>query len=456
MATDTLGRRHLVGATAATMAASSGALVHQALAATGPTAADAAVASALPRLSTQLDRLAELAVHVGLRPAPGQEVVISTPVDALPLVRRITEEAYKAGASLVTTLFSDDVATLSRFRHASAESFDKAPDWLYGGMGKALADGSALLFIVGDDPMLLSGQDPDKVARADRASARVYLPALRPLFTFEINWTIVSYATPAWAKAVFPHDAEDVAVGKLWDAIFAASRIDTPDPVAAWQAHNKALAARIQYLDGKRFAAVHFRGPGTDLRVGLADDTVWTGGALKAKNGITFNPNIPSEEVATAPHRDRVEGFVRSTKPLSYQGTLIDGIAVRFAGGRIVEAKADKGQYVLEKILDTDEGARRLGEVALVPESSPIAKSGLLFFNTLFDENAASHIALGQSYNTCFVNGTALTQKELDAKGANRSLVHIDWMIGSRHVDADGVAADGGVTPLMRTGEWVG
>lgn len=404
----------------------------------------------------RLDRLAEIAVRVGLHLARGQELVISAPIEALPLARRITEHAYKAGASLVTTLFSDDASTLLRFKHAQHESFDKATGWLYDGMATAFDNGAAwLVWIAGDDPALLAGQDPDRVARAERARWQAYLPALQHIFNFDINWTIVSYATPAWAKAIFPNDAEEVAVNKLWDAIFAASRVDTPDPIAAWQSHNDALAARNKFLNDRRFAALHFRGPGTDLRVGLADDHQWVGGALTAKNGILCNPNIPSEEVGTAPHKDRVEGVVRGTKPLSYQGTLIEGIAVRFARGRIVEANADKGQDMLRKVLEIDEGARRLGEVALVPESSPIAKSGLLFYNTLYDENAASHIALGQAYSRCFVNGTSLTPAELDAKGANRSLVHIDWMIGSMNVDIDGIAADGTAAPLMRAGEWV-
>lgn len=402
----------------------------------------------------RLDRLAEIAVQVGLRLAPGQELVMSAPIEALPLARRITEHAYKAGASLVTPLFSDDASTLLRFKHAPNESFDQATGWLYDGIATAFGNGAAWLVIAGDDPALLTGQDPDKVARAERTRWQAYRPALQYIFNFDINWTIVSYATPAWAKAIFPNDTEEVAVNKLWDAIFAASRVDTPDPIAAWQMHNDALAARNKFLNDKRFAALHFRGPGTDLRVGLADDHEWVGGAHTAKNGIVFNPNIPSEEVGTAPHKDRVEGVVRSTKPLCYQGTLIEGIAVRFAGGRIVEANADKGQDVLRKVLESDEGARRLGEVALVPESSPIAKSGLLFYNTLYDENAASHIALGQSYSRCFVNSGSLSPAELDAKGANRSLLHIDWMIGSPNVDIDGIAADGTPTPLMRAGEW--
>lgn len=277
----------------------------------------------------RLDRLAEIAIQVGVRLAPGQELVISAPIEALPLARRITEQAYKAGASLVTTLFSDDASTLLRFQHAAGESFNKAAGWLCDGMATALDKGAAWLMIAGDNPVLLAGQDPDKVARADRARWQAFLPALQHIFNFDINWTIVSYATPAWAKAVFPNDTEEVAVNRLWDAIFATSRVNTADPIAAWRTHNETLAARTDFLNDKGFAAVHFRGPGTDLRVGLADDHEWAGGALMAKNGILCNPNIPTEEVGTAPHKDRVEGVVRSTKPLSYQGTLIEGIAVR-------------------------------------------------------------------------------------------------------------------------------
>jgi aminopeptidase len=226
------------------------------------------------------------------------------------------------------------------------------------------------------------------------------------------------------------------------------------DPVGAWAAHNAALRTRTRFLNGKAYSALHFKGPGTDLTVGLADGHEWHGGASTAKNGITCNPNIPTEEVFTTPHALRVEGHVSSTKPLSHQGTLIDNISVRFDGGRIVEAKASRGEEVLNKVLDTDEGARRLGEVALVPHSSPISQSGLLFYNTLFDENAASHIALGQCYSKCFIDGAKLTPEQIAAQGGNSSLIHIDWMIGSDKIDVDGVNADGSREPVMRGGEW--
>lgn len=403
----------------------------------------------------RLDRLAEVAVRVGLGLKAGQAVVMTAPIEAADLTRLITLHAYKAGASLVTTVFEDEQAALIRYEAARPASFDHAAGWLYEGMAKAYGEGAARLAIRGGNPSLLAGQDPQKIARANRALSNAYRPALEKITGFDINWTLLSYASPAWARAVFPKASEKRAVEKLWDAIFSASRIDGDDPIAAWKAHNGGLAGRTRKLNTKRYAALHFRGPGTDLKVGLADDHEWCGGAATAKNGVTCNANIPTEEVFTTPHKDRTEGIVAATKPLSYMGTLIEDIAVRFEGGRIVDAKARTGGDVLKRVLETDDGARRLGEVALVPYSSPISKSGLLFFNTLFDENAASHIALGQAYAKCFRNGTSMSEADLAQRGANRSLIHIDWMIGSDKVDVDGITATGKSEPVMRKGEWV-
>jgi aminopeptidase len=402
----------------------------------------------------KLDRLAEVAIKVGLQLQAGQDLVLTAPIAALPLVRKIVEHAYKAGAGLVTPIFSDEGVTLARYRNAPDASFDKATGWLYEGMAKAFAGNAARLAISGDNPMLLASEDPDKVARANRANSTAYRPAMEKIVNFDINWNIVSYPNPSWAKQVFPNDDDATAVRKLADAIFAASRVDGEDAVGAWRDHNAALRKRHAWLNGKRFSSLHYTGPGTDLTIGLADDHEWHGGASTAKNGITCNPNIPTEEVFTTPHSQRVSGYVRSTKPLAHQGTLIDNIEVRFEGGRIVEAKASKGEEVLNKLIDTDEGARRLGEVALVPHSSPISASGLLFFNTLFDENAACHIALGQCYSKCFIDGAKLSPEEIAAKGGNKSLIHVDWMIGSDKIDIDGVNADGSTEPVFRKGEW--
>jgi aminopeptidase len=416
---------------------------------------DTASRTAAPAIDPgKLDRLAEVAVKVGLALRPGQDLFLTAPVGALPLVRRIAAHAYRAGAGLVTPILSDEELTLARFRHGADGSFDRAPGWLYDGVARAFSANTARLAIVGDNPMLLSGEDPDKVARANKANSIAYQPALEKIAGFDINWNIVAFPGASWAKLVFPGDEEAVAVNRLAEAIFAASRVDRADPVAAWAEHNAALHRRTAWLNGKRFRALHYAGPGTDLTIGLADGHEWQGGASTAKNGVVCNPNIPTEEVFTTPHALRVEGRVVSTKPLSYQGTLIDEISVRFEAGRIVEARAARGETVLAKVLDTDEGARRLGEVALVPHSSPISRSGLLFFNTLFDENAASHIALGQCYSKCFVGGDKLTPEQIAAQGGNKSLIHIDWMIGSAETDIDGIHADGSSVPVFRKGEW--
>ncbi len=403
----------------------------------------------------KLELLAEVAVKVGLGLKAGQELVMTASLDSVSLARRITEQAYRAGAALVTTLYTDDEAALMRYRLAPDDAFDKAPKWLYDGMGAAFRSGAARLAITGGNPMLLSNEDPDKVGRANRAVSRAYRPALELITRHEINWTIVASATPAWAAAMFPEDAPEVALEKLWEAIFYTTRINVEDPVSAWKEHDATLQKRAAYMNAKRFASLKYRGPGTDFLLGLADDHVWMGGGTTAGNGLYCVANMPTEEVFSMPHKDRAEGTVTATKPLSHQGTMIEGIHVRFEHGRIVEARATRGQEVLQKLIDTDDGARRLGEVALVPHSSPIASSGMLFLNTLFDENAASHIALGQAYTSCVRDGDKLTAEELAAKGANDSLIHVDWMIGSGELDIDGISASGTAEPLMRKGEWV-
>jgi aminopeptidase len=403
----------------------------------------------------RLDRLAQVAIRVGLDLQPGQDLVLTAPVVALPLVRRIAVHAYEAGAGLVTPLLSDEETTLARYRHAGDDSFDRAAGWLYNGMAQAFDDNAARLAVAGENPMLLADQDPHKVGRANKAMSMAYKPARERITRFDINWNIVAFPGASWARQVFPGLPEDQAVARLADAIFAASRVDGDDPVAAWAAHNATLRSRTNWLNGQRFEALHFTGPGTDLRVGLAEGHEWMGGASEARNGIVCNPNIPSEEVFTTPHAGRVDGHVVSTKPLAHQGSLIDGIRVRFEQGRIVEASASKGEAVLHELLDSDEGARRLGEVALVPHSSPISQSGLLFYNTLFDENAACHIALGQCYSKCFVDGAKIDAETIARRGGNSSMIHVDWMIGSDRIDIDGVHADGRRVPVFRAGEWV-
>ena len=410
----------------------------------------------------KLDRFAHLAIRVGLNLQPGQDLLISATTEMLPLVRRITEHAYKAGAPLVTTLYSDDETILSRFRHAPDSSFDRANQWLADGIFNAFSTGTTRLSLTGGNPALLAQQDPARVSRANIAASIANKPALDLITRHTINWSILAAATPAWAALVFPSLPEDEAVAQLWEAIFTASRATGDDPVADWRAHSAHIHERVDFLNQKRFHSLRFfsNDGTTDLTVGLADDHLWAGGGAKSGNGIFSNANIPTEECFTTPHKDRVNGHVRASKPLSHQGSLIEDITCTFEAGKITKATASSGEDALNRLISTDEGARSLGEVALVPHSSPIAQSGILFWNTLFDENAASHIALGQAYATCLIDGEHMDDATLAAKGANRSLIHVDWMIGSAQMNVDGLAFGpegkaGASEPLMRAGEWV-
>jgi aminopeptidase len=405
----------------------------------------------------KLDRLAEVSVHIGLGLQAGQELVLTAPTDALPLVRRITEHAYKAGAKLVTTFYSDDAATLARYQYAPDASFDYAPTWYHEAIATAFRSNAARMGITGANPALLAQQDPNKVSRANVAASKASKPAMELITRHEINWTIVACATPAWAALVFPDDPAPAALAKLWDAIFFASRITSENPVAQWKEHGANLKRRVDFLNAHRFHSLRFHTPdgATDLTVGLADQHLWAGGGTTAGNGIYCQPNIPTEECFTTPHKDRVNGVVTASKPLSHQGTLIENIRCTFKDGKIVEATATAGQEAINKLISTDEGARKLGEVALVPHNSPIAQSNILFWNTLFDENAASHIALGQAYSTCLIGGEKMSNEELAKLGANESLIHVDWMIGGPTMNVDGLAANGAAEPLMRNGDWV-
>ena len=404
--------------------------------------------------NVELDKLAELSVKTGVALQPGQDLIITSPLEAAPLVRRLAFHAYKQGCGIVTPLYTDPEVTLLRYENAQKNSFDKATGWLFEGIGAAFDNNTARLAIVGEDPMLLSEQDPEDISRANQAVSKASSPVRERITRFDVNWNIIAWPGTQWAKRLFPNMAAEDAQKELANAIFKASRVDGDDPGGAWSAHNANLRKRTDWLNSNGFAALHFYGEGTDLTVGLADGHEWMGGASVARNGVICNPNIPSEEVFTTPHALKVNGYVRSTKPLSHQGSLIEDISVTFKDGSITKASASKGQEVFLKLIDTDEGARRLGEVALVPHSSPISQSNLLFYNTLFDENAACHIALGQCYSKCFKNGDTLSKDEVVQRGGNSSMIHVDWMIGSQSINIDGLDEAGSATAVFRNGEW--
>lgn len=403
----------------------------------------------------QLDRYADLGLQVGVGLRPAQRLVVRSPIEAAPLVRALATAAYRLGAPYVTAMWSDPEIARLRYDLAPDGSFDEVPY----GEGAALAGmaerGDAFVSIDAKDPELLRDADPDRVATARSAAQRSLQPFRRFVMNGGVAWTILAAATPAWAVKVFPEVDVEPATARLWEAIFAAVRLDAGDPVAAWRDHVAALEARAEHLNERRYGALRFRGAGTDLRVGLADAHVWRGGQSVTNEGQTFVPNLPTEEVFTAPHRDRVDGTVRASLPLAYAGRVIEGLWLRLREGRVVEAGADAGEEVLTRLLDSDEGARRLGEVALVSVDSPIHRSGRLFFDTLFDENAASHLALGEAYRICTEGGEGLGDDAAAARGLNASLTHVDFMIGSAETRVDGVRADGGEEPLMRDGRFV-
>jgi aminopeptidase len=402
-----------------------------------------------------LKAYAELTVKVGLNLQPGQRLLImKAPLEAAPLVREIAVSAYKAGARLVDVMWGDEELVLARFQHAPVDSFEEYPVWRAKGVEEAARCGDALLSITGVSPDLLKDQDSDSVSVYQRTRWEYMGPTLEYVERNATNWTVIAASVPGWAAKVFPDLSPEAGQARLWEAIFEVCRLRQADPVAAWKAHTKGLIARCEYLSQKGYTALKFTGPGTDLTLGLPEGHVWTGGSDTTTTGITFTPNLPTEEVFTLPHRDRGEGVVSASRPLNYMGSLIEDFALTFAEGRVVKAVAAKGEPILHKLLDTDDGAGRLGEVALVPHSSPIAQAGTLFYESLFDENAASHVALGSAYKFNLAGGGAMGDDEFAGAGGNQSLVHVDFMIGSGEMDVDGIGGDGTAEPVMRGGEW--
>ena len=406
-------------------------------------------------MSTDLQRYADLAIGVGLNLQKGQHLMIRAPIEAVELTRALAASAYDAGCPYVDVSYSDDQLQLVRFRHAPADSFEEFPAWRVRGMIERAEQGAAFLTVAGGNPDLLKGQDPERVATTMRVASEQSKPFSRGYITnMRVSWCVISAAVAPWAQRVFPEAPEQERVDRLWEAIFRACRVDQADPVEAWRCHIDALESRRGFLNERAYTALRYTAPGTDLTVGLPDGHIWKGGIDYNAEGTRFVPNIPTEEVFTLPHSRRVDGRVAASKPLNYGGRLIENFSLTFEQGRVVAVEAESGAEALEKLIATDDGAARLGEIALVPHRSPISQLGRLFYNTLFDENAASHAALGQAYTVCLTGGEAMSEEELAAAGANASVTHVDFMIGSGRMDIDGVLADGSTEPVMRAGEW--
>lgn len=403
----------------------------------------------------QLNKYAQLIVNVGLNLQVGQRLnIFAMPLETVPLLRLVTEAAYKAGSPLVNVFLSDAQLQIIRYQHAPNDSFEEIASWQTEGLLKSVRQGDAYLQISGVDPNMFKDVDSQKLATVGRTRSKHFKEIADRLSKNEVQWCTVSSASPAWAKLVFPDVAPKAAEKKLWEAVFEACRITEEDPIAFWWQQEVELSKRKMALTSKQFKALHFKAPGTDLKVGLADGHSWEGGSDISPKGIKFMANLPTEEVYTMPHKDRVEGTVRATKPLSHHGNLIENFSLAFEQGKVVEFSAEKGEDILRNILESDEAAKSLGEVALIPHQTPISQMGLLFYNTLYDENTTNHMALGNAYPTTLKGGMDMSKKDIAAAGGNNSLVHVDFMFGSEEMDVDGEKADGSREPVMRGGEW--
>ena len=409
---------------------------------------------AIENFDEKLKKYAELIVKVGLNVQKGQKVVVRAGHNTVELIREITAEAYKAGSSLVTVVWTDEQLNKIRHQHAPRDSFDQAAKWMYEGIAQEIRDGAAYLQVSGADPELLKGFDPESISTSRQALAKNYRPIGELQGQSFTQWNLVCPPTPDWAKRVFPDmDIED-ALETLWEKVFTLCRLDSDDPVAVWQQHLAELKLRREALSAKQYTGLYLRAPGTDLKVGLPKGHIWMGGGSASSDKTPYVANIPTEEVFTLPHKDMTEGTVASTKPLSYYGSMIENFSLTFEKGKVIALSAEKGEDALREMVNTDENASAIGEVALVPFMSPISQSNIVFLNTLYDENASCHLALGRAYKFNLEGGPEMSNDEFFAAGGNNSNIHVDFMFGSGELDVDGIKADGTTEPVMRGGEW--
>ncbi|WLV24308.1 aminopeptidase [Aciduricibacillus chroicocephali] len=401
-----------------------------------------------------LEKYAELALVKGVNLQKDQALMINAPIEGADFARIVVRKAYELGAKDVLVNWADDELTLLKYENAPEEVLKNVPEWRVKLHDWITEERGAVLSIRGTNPDLLGGVDPERVAMASKAAGEAMKNFRQYTMNDRITWSIVAIPTGDWAQKIFPGQSKEEAVDNLWEAIFKIVRVDQDDPIEAWNKHNAKLEKARGILNEKAYKKLIFKAPGTDLELELPEGHIWKGGSAISEKGIEFNPNIPTEEVFSMPHKYGVNGTVASTKPLNYGGSLIDNFSLTFKDGKVVDFKAEQGEKVLEHLLNTDEGSRRLGEVALVPHESPVSQSGLIFYNTLFDENASCHIALGKAYPTNIEGGSSMNEEELDKHGVNDSLNHVDFMIGSEKLDIDGVKPDGTTEAVFRNGTW--
>ena len=403
---------------------------------------------------TNLEKYAELAIQVGVNIQPEQTLVVNTTLEGAELVRIIVKKAYEAGARNVIVNWHDDTVNRTKYELAPDDVFNEYPEWRAKETIELAEQGAAFLSVISSSPDLLKGIDPKRIANNQKASSTALKPWRQMMQSDKVSWSIVAVPSQGWADKVFPEESAENRVHKLWEMIFKTVRVDTENPVEAWKKHDETLHEKVDYLNEKRYKKLHYTAPGTDLTIELPEKHLWCGAGSINEKGHPFMANMPTEEVFSVPLKTGVNGTVTSTKPLSYGGNIIDNFSITFKEGRIVEVKAEQGEEILKHLVDTDEGSHYLGEVALVPYNSPISQSNVLFFNTLFDENASNHLAIGSAYAFCLEGGKQMSPEELAANGLNESLTHVDFMIGSDKMDIDGIKADGTSEPVFRNGDW--
>ncbi|WML42961.1 aminopeptidase [Neobacillus sp. PS3-40] len=401
-----------------------------------------------------LEKYAELAVKVGVNIQKGQTLVVYATIDAAELVRHVVKKAYETGAYDVVVNWNDDTVSRTKYDLAAEEVFTEYPVWHAKEREEMVEKGAAFMSIISSSPDLLKGVNPERISNFQKAAGKALIKYRQAVQSDKVSWTVIAAAAPAWAAKVFPNEPVDSQVTKLWDAIFKATRVDTENPVEAWKKHDETLHEKVQYLNEKRYEKLHYKAQGTDLTIELPKTHIWVGAGSVNENGFEFMANMPTEEVFTVPLKTGVNGTVASTKPLSYGGNIIDRFSVTFENGKIIDVKAEEGEDILKRLVETDEGSHYLGEVALVPVNSPISQSDILFFNTLFDENASNHLAIGSAYAFCIEGGKKMTADEQKENGLNQSLTHVDFMIGSAEMDIDGITADGKIEAVFRNGNW--
>ncbi|HWL22238.1 MAG TPA: aminopeptidase [Ureibacillus sp.] len=402
----------------------------------------------------KLEQYADLAVRVGVNIQKGQYLLINTSTDALDFARLVVKKAYEAGAGRVHVQLTDSFMTRAFYENGAEDEFSNYPKWIVAQREELIEKKGALLWIDDEDPDLLAGIPVSRISANQKAGGAALVNYRKAVMNDDIAWSIIAVPSAKWAAKVFPNLSETEQVPALWEAIFKTVRIGEGNAVDQWREHVEYLDNRAKKLNDKKFAKLHYKASGTDLTIELPEKHLWVSGSSRTPEGTVFIANMPTEEVFTLPSKYGVNGYVSNTKPLAYQGNIIDKFKLTFENGKIVKAEAEVGQDLLQELITGDENSCYLGEVALVPHESPISTSGILYYNTLFDENASNHLAIGEAYPTCYEGGRELDENDFDSLGINKSITHEDFMIGSAEMDIDGILPDGTVEPIFRKGNW--